>query len=72
MTTFYLQALLAIAVSLSILMTLAWVVQQRSGNFGWVDTIWTSRSDWWGRAAHCGRSAEPSPMRGNGWWPRWF
>jgi steroid 5-alpha reductase family enzyme len=41
MTTFYLQALLAIAVSLSILMALAWIVQQRSGNSGWVDTIWT-------------------------------
>jgi steroid 5-alpha reductase family enzyme len=41
MTLFYIEALLAIAVSLSILMALAWVVQQRSGNSGWVDTIWT-------------------------------
>src|SRR5579871_1435764 len=41
MTVFYLQALLAIAVALSVLMALAWVVQQRSGNSGWVDTIWT-------------------------------
>jgi steroid 5-alpha reductase family enzyme len=41
MTLFYLEALLAIAVSLSILMAFAWVVQQRSGNSGWVDTIWT-------------------------------
>ncbi len=37
----YFKALLAIAASLSILMAFAWVVQQRSGNSGWVDTIWT-------------------------------
>jgi steroid 5-alpha reductase family enzyme len=37
----YLEALAAIALSLSILMAFAWVVQQRSGNSGWVDTIWT-------------------------------
>jgi steroid 5-alpha reductase family enzyme len=41
MTILYLEALLAIAVSLSVLMTLAWIVQQRTGNSGWVDTIWT-------------------------------
>jgi steroid 5-alpha reductase family enzyme len=41
MTIAYLEALLAIAASLSVLMALAWVVQQRSGNSGWVDTIWT-------------------------------
>jgi len=41
MTAFYLEALLLIAVSLSILMAFAWVVQQKSGNSGWVDTIWT-------------------------------
>lgn len=37
----YLGALAAIALSLSILMAGAWVVQQRTGNSGWVDTIWT-------------------------------
>src|SRR6201996_9280097 len=37
----YLEALLGLAVSLSILMAGAWVVQQRTGNSGWVDTIWT-------------------------------
>jgi steroid 5-alpha reductase family enzyme len=36
-----LEALAGIAVSLSILMSPAWVVQQRTGNSGWVDTIWT-------------------------------
>ena len=37
----HLAVLAAIALSLSILMTGAWVVQQRTGNSGWVDTIWT-------------------------------
>jgi steroid 5-alpha reductase family enzyme len=41
MTQVYLEALIAIALALSILMALAWVVQQRTGNSGWVDTIWT-------------------------------
>ena len=41
MTIPYLEALFAIALSLSVLMALAWVVQQRTGNSGWVDTIWT-------------------------------
>src|ERR1700732_4914295 len=41
MTILYLEALDAIAVSLSILMTIAWATQQRTGNSGWVDTIWT-------------------------------
>ena len=37
----YLEALVAIAMSLSVLMAGAWLVQQRTGNSGWVDTIWT-------------------------------
>src|SRR6266851_4783581 len=41
MTIFHLEALAAIAVSLSILMAGAFLVQQRTGNSGWVDTIWT-------------------------------
>src|SRR5205814_10486725 len=41
MTILYFEALAAIAVSLSVLMAGAWVVQQRTGNSGWVDTIWT-------------------------------
>ncbi|CAL75024.1 conserved hypothetical protein; putative membrane protein [Bradyrhizobium sp. ORS 278] len=36
-----LQALLALSLALSLLMAGAWVVQQRTGNSGWVDTIWT-------------------------------
>ncbi|OQW53544.1 MAG: hypothetical protein A4S14_16055 [Proteobacteria bacterium SG_bin9] len=34
-------ALVAIAASLAVLMAGAWVIQQRTGNSGWVDTIWT-------------------------------
>lgn len=41
MAVFYFKALGAIALSLSVLMMLAWAVQQRTGNSGWVDTIWT-------------------------------
>jgi steroid 5-alpha reductase family enzyme len=41
MTVLYLEALVAIALSLSILMAFAWVVRQQTGNSGWVDTIWT-------------------------------
>jgi steroid 5-alpha reductase family enzyme len=41
MVVFYLEALAAIALSLSVLMSIAWMVQQRTGNSGWVDTIWT-------------------------------
>ncbi|MDB5620014.1 DUF1295 domain-containing protein [Tardiphaga sp.] len=41
MTILYLEALIAIALCLSVLMAGAWLVQQRTGNSGWVDTIWT-------------------------------
>ncbi|MEH2520433.1 hypothetical protein V1279_006006 [Bradyrhizobium sp. AZCC 1610] len=41
MTALYLEAPLANAASLSVLMAGAWMVQQRTGNSGWVDTIWT-------------------------------
>jgi len=41
MTLTYLAALVLMAASLSILMAGAWAVQQRTGNSGWVDTIWT-------------------------------
>ena len=41
MIILYFEALAAIAVSLSVLMAGAWMVQQRTGNSGWVDTIWT-------------------------------
>ena len=41
MTILYVEAMAVIAFSLSILMAGAWLVQQRTGNSGWVDTIWT-------------------------------
>ncbi len=34
-------ALVAIAVALSAVMSLGWVIEQRSGNSGWIDTVWT-------------------------------
>src|SRR6202045_821304 len=37
----YVEALAAIAVALSVLMAGAWMVRERTGNSGWVDTIWT-------------------------------
>ena len=37
----FIGGLAAIALSLAVLMAFAWVVQQRTGNSGWVDTIWT-------------------------------
>lgn len=37
----FLTALIAISVALSAILTTAWLIQQRSGNSGWVDTIWT-------------------------------
>jgi steroid 5-alpha reductase family enzyme len=36
-----LTALIAMAAALCALMAIAWMVQQRTGNSGWVDTIWT-------------------------------
>lgn len=41
MNVLYLEVLVTIALWLSILMAVAWIVQQRTGNSGWVDTIWT-------------------------------
>src|ERR1700690_4001105 len=41
MTVLHLEALAGIAVALSALMAMAWAVQRRTGNSGWVDTIWT-------------------------------
>jgi steroid 5-alpha reductase family enzyme len=37
----YVGALVAMALALSILMAGAWVARERTGNSGWVDTIWT-------------------------------
>jgi steroid 5-alpha reductase family enzyme len=34
-------ALVVIACSLSLVMSLAWAIEQSSGNSGWIDTVWT-------------------------------
>jgi steroid 5-alpha reductase family enzyme len=34
-------ALIVISAALSVIMTIAWRIQQHTGNSGWVDTIWT-------------------------------
>jgi steroid 5-alpha reductase family enzyme len=41
MVVSYLEALAAIALARSVLIAGAWLVQQRTGNSGWVGTIWT-------------------------------
>ena len=41
MTVLYLEALTAMAVLLSVRMAGTWMVPPRTGNAGWVDTIWT-------------------------------
>lgn len=37
----FIVALVLVAIALSAVMTLAWAIQQRTGNSGWVDTVWT-------------------------------
>ena len=37
----FLVALIGMSIGLSAIMAAAWFIQQRSGNSGWVDTIWT-------------------------------
>jgi steroid 5-alpha reductase family enzyme len=61
MTLTYLAALVLIAASLSILMAGAWLVQQRTGNSGWVDTIWTFALGLVGAAAALWPIADAAP-----------
>ncbi len=37
----FLIGIVAILLALSLVMTLAWLIEQRSGNAGWIDTVWT-------------------------------
>jgi hypothetical protein len=67
MTILYFEALAAIAVSLSVLMAGAWMVQQRTGNSGWVDTIRTFSLGLVGAAASLWPVADAAP---NGLWRR--
>ena len=61
MSILYFEALVAIAVSLSVLMAGAWAVQQRTGNSGWVDTIWTFSLGLTGAASALGPVAGAAP-----------
>ena len=72
MVVFYLEALAAIAVALSVLMAGAWAVQQRTGNSGWVDTIWTFSLGLVGAGSALWPVGGARPMRGNGWSRRWW
>ena len=72
MTVLYLEALAAIALSLSVLMAGAWVVQQRTGNSGWVDTIWTFSVGLVGAGSALWPVGAPRRTRGNGWSRRWW
>src|SRR5580704_3306159 len=57
----YLAAMATIALSLAILMAGAWVVQQRTGNSGCVDTIWTFSVGLVGAARSLWPMADASP-----------
>jgi len=37
----FIVALIVTAAALSLIMSLAWAVEQRTGNAGWIDTVWT-------------------------------
>ena len=56
-------SIVAIAVSLSIIMTGAWLIQQRTGNSGWVDTTWTFGLGLVGIAAALALSPQAFPLR---------
>src|SRR5258708_26140984 len=62
----HLEALAEIALALSLLMTIAWLVQQRTGNSGWVDTIWTFSVGMTGAVADRRRRAQPAAMADRG------
>ena len=72
MTVLYLWALAAIALSLSILMAGAWLVQQRTGNSGWVDTIWTLSLGLVGAGAALWPWRAFRLIRGSGLWLPWW
>jgi hypothetical protein len=71
MTVLYLEALVAIVLSLAVLLACAWIIQQRTGNSGWVIPSGRLRWGWSGSAVRCGPSPAPSRMRGNGWSRPW-
>jgi steroid 5-alpha reductase family enzyme len=40
-TAMFFVALVAMAAALSLLMSFGWVIERRTGNSGWIDTVWT-------------------------------
>ena len=63
MSFLQIQTVAGIAVALSLLMGLAWIVQQRTGNSGWVDTIWTYAVGLVGTVAALWPLTETLPVR---------
>ncbi|WP_339035697.1 DUF1295 domain-containing protein [Bradyrhizobium symbiodeficiens] len=59
----YVQAIAGMALGLCLLMALAWVVQQRTGNSGWVDAIWSYATGLVGAAAALWPLDDGSPAR---------
>lgn len=57
-------ALIVISAGLSAIMTGAWLIQQRTGNSGWVDTVWT-----FGLGV-VGVTGVLAPIANAGWQPR--
>lgn len=57
-------ALLILATGLSLTMAVAWLVAERSGNHGWVDTIWSFAT------GAAGVAAALMPIGNAGWAPR--
>src|ERR1700730_8127303 len=68
----YVEALAAIALSLSLLMTGAWMVRERTGNSGWVDTIWTFSLGLVGAGSALWPIGGLCLMPGNGWSRPWW
>jgi steroid 5-alpha reductase family enzyme len=67
----YLRAIVAIALSLSVLMAGAWMVQRRTGNSCWVDTIWTFSPGLVGAASALWPVAGTPAMAGRGFVAIW-
>ena len=59
----HVQAIGCIALALCFLMSLAWVVQQRTGNSGWVDAIWSYATGLVGAAAALWPFEDDAPAR---------
>ncbi len=63
MFVLHFQAIAGIAIALSVFMALAWVVQQRTGNSGWVDVTWSYSIGFVGAAAALWPFDDSSPAR---------